>query len=198
MQAPPFVPATHALPSFECIQFQAELHAQDHLIHSEAYFISQEILFEASLVFNCVSRHNNLIGFQCEVALFRRVLQAAGAHGAECLEVLKKNILHTSNSLPSCFLCLLLFFFLHEPQWCASIHVSFPCSRSRWATPCFVRGNSEKVDRRHLARHFGSGVVQIDHPARADSQTNSRVRSSWRCARCRAAAPAARARPSPS
>ena len=46
----------------------------------------QEILFEEE-AFKCESRHNNLIGFQCEVALFRRVLQAAGAHDTERLEV---------------------------------------------------------------------------------------------------------------
>ena len=46
----------------------------------------QEILFEQE-PFTCESQHNNMIGFQCEVALFRRVLQAAGAHDTERLEV---------------------------------------------------------------------------------------------------------------
>ena len=50
-------------------------------------FAPQEILFEPQ-AFKCESRHKNLIGFKCEVALFRRVLQAAGAHDAECVEVL--------------------------------------------------------------------------------------------------------------
>ncbi|KAK9845734.1 hypothetical protein WJX81_000857 [Elliptochloris bilobata] len=45
-----------------------------------------EILFEPE-EFRCESRHNNLIGFQCEVALFRRVLQAASMHATERLEV---------------------------------------------------------------------------------------------------------------
>ncbi len=46
----------------------------------------QEVLFEPS-TYTCDSRHHNLIAFQLEVGLLRRVLQAAGANDADSLEV---------------------------------------------------------------------------------------------------------------
>ena len=46
----------------------------------------QEVLFEPN-TYICDSRHNNLIAFQLEVGLLRRVLQAAGANDADSLEV---------------------------------------------------------------------------------------------------------------
>ena len=49
-------------------------------------FLLQEVLFEPN-TYICDSRHNNLIAFQLEVGLLRRVLQAAGAHDADSLEV---------------------------------------------------------------------------------------------------------------
>ncbi|BDA43309.1 hypothetical protein COCOBI_04-3210 [Coccomyxa sp. Obi] len=45
-----------------------------------------DILFEPN-TYTCDSRHHNLIAFQLEVGLLRRVLQAAGAHDADSLEV---------------------------------------------------------------------------------------------------------------
>lgn len=49
-------------------------------------FLVQDILFEPN-TYICDSRHKNLIAFQLEVGLLRRVLQAAGAHDADSLEV---------------------------------------------------------------------------------------------------------------
>lgn len=49
-------------------------------------FLLQEVLFEPN-TYICDSRHSNLIAFQLEVGLLRRVLQAAGAHDADSLEV---------------------------------------------------------------------------------------------------------------
>ncbi len=46
----------------------------------------QDVLFETNM-YTCDSRHQNLIAFQFELPLLRRVLQAAGANDAESLEV---------------------------------------------------------------------------------------------------------------
>lgn len=50
------------------------------------FLLIQEVLFEPN-TYTCESRHNNLIAFQFEVGLLRRVLQAAGANDADSLEV---------------------------------------------------------------------------------------------------------------
>ena len=46
----------------------------------------QDVLFEPN-TYTCDSRHENLIAFQFDLGLLRRVLQAAGANDAESLEV---------------------------------------------------------------------------------------------------------------
>ena len=47
---------------------------------------AQDVLFEPG-TYTCDSRHQNLIAFQFELGLLRRVLHAAGANDAESLEV---------------------------------------------------------------------------------------------------------------
>lgn len=48
--------------------------------------VIQDVLFEPG-TYTCDSRHQNLIAFQFEPGLLRRVLHAAGANDAESLEV---------------------------------------------------------------------------------------------------------------
>ena len=48
--------------------------------------VTQDVLFEPG-TYTCDSRHQNLIAFQFELGLLRRVLHAAGANDAESLEV---------------------------------------------------------------------------------------------------------------
>ena len=51
------------------------------------------MLFEPD-TYTCDSRHLNLIAFEFEVALLRRVLQAAGANDNDSLEVLDLQSMH--------------------------------------------------------------------------------------------------------
>ncbi len=46
----------------------------------------QDVLFEQA-AYVCDSKHHNLIAFELELALLRRVLQAAGANDADSVEV---------------------------------------------------------------------------------------------------------------
>ena len=60
----------------------------------------QEVLFEPS-AYTCDSRHKNLIAFQFDLALLRRVLQAAEANDADTVEVSQHNLLSLAHLVAS-------------------------------------------------------------------------------------------------
>jgi len=144
----------------------------------------QEILFEPQ-AFKCESRHKNLIGFKCEVALFRRVLQAAGAHDAECVEVLCH-----SGSVWLQHMVVLLFRHLSPVpvQVCTNYTIKF----LRHSSSALVVVDEAILCcasfRRRRSRNAMLFQFQADMKYSA-----SRGRSSWPCAPCPAPATAARA-----
>ncbi|CAK0780782.1 hypothetical protein CVIRNUC_005173 [Coccomyxa viridis] len=76
--------ACHALFSREDVHLIQTTMEADGMLICARWDI--DVLFEPNS-YTCDSRHQNLIAFQFELALLRRVLQAAGANDAESLEV---------------------------------------------------------------------------------------------------------------